>query len=104
MAQLTAKNQNSQDGEKCEQLDFSLFGLWMMRKALETERDPKVVDLKVAQTWMQYCGPVMEELSADRRSFDGRLGIGGEKHKEKGWTGFSEDRWRIWNEALGSLS
>ena len=95
LAKLT--KENAEDGP----LDFSLYGIWMLRDAMEGEQGVGVSDYKVdtAKAWLKYSGDTLQKLSQKGKSFQGRMAAPGEGFKDKNWTGFNMDRWQIWTKS-----
>ncbi|KAF2841074.1 hypothetical protein M501DRAFT_930869 [Patellaria atrata CBS 101060] len=83
-------------------LDFSLYAIWKIREVLEaperSQPTPRAVE--EANVWFIYAAEVLWKLSKDEKTFDGRMARPGEGFKERDWTGFSVERWRIWSQRL----
>ncbi|KAL2139400.1 hypothetical protein VTI28DRAFT_5249 [Corynascus sepedonium] len=100
LAQLTARSA----GAANDPFDFSLFGLWALRDALEEDRglasEPAV---RLAALWVRFAGERLRKLSADAHTLPGKVGTSGGKYNERGWKGFNEDRWRAWVDELKAV-
>lgn len=98
VARLTA---NSSHGDS---RDFSLYGIWALRDALEDsdpkEKLPNKSLIQAACMWIIYAGPRLEHQVRENRAFDGKSAREGHTLVGKGWTGFSTARWKIWHERL----
>jgi hypothetical protein len=53
-----------------------------------------------AALWVRYAGERLRALSADGCRMPENMGACGERYAERGWTGFSEERWQVWREEL----
>ncbi|KAK3990912.1 hypothetical protein QBC44DRAFT_59236 [Cladorrhinum sp. PSN332] len=82
--------------------DFSLFGLWTLREAFESNEGDTEEGVKLAAIWVHVAGKRLKGLSKKGKDFDSRLGVAGPKYEEKhaDWIGFSEERWGIWKEGF----
>lgn len=83
--------------------DFSLYGLWAVREALEGDNPyspacPLQYSLPIAHAWIANAGETLIKLNDDR----GAAGRGGSLWH--GQRGFCVDRWRFWKERLDTLS
>jgi hypothetical protein len=56
--------------------------------------------IAAAATWFVYAAPTIKKFCRDGKSFEGKVARGGWDFKEQGWTGFSEERWKVWEERL----
>jgi hypothetical protein len=81
--------------------DFSLYCIWTVRDGLEEEVDmlPEV-SIAAAATWFVFAAPTIKKYCKEGKSFDGKMAKGGFEFKGRGWTGFSEERWGVWEERL----
>lgn len=81
--------------------DFSLYCIWTVRDALEEELEvvPEVA-IAAASTWFVFAAPTIAELCRQGKSFEGKVAKGGFVFQDRGWTGFSSDRWRAWEQKL----
>jgi len=80
-------------------LDFSLYAIWTIRSAVE-EGDIEQDKIAAAEVWFVYAGERLENLSKENKVFDGKIAKPGSKYQEKEWKGFSEERYKIWKDAL----
>jgi len=94
LAKLTAENALQHQGGP---LDFALYGIWMLRDALEADNKsvPKY-QIDVAKVWLEEAGPVLQKMSQEGRTYEGRVARPGSAYDDKDWKGFSQDRWDIW--------
>ena len=83
--------------------DFSLYGIWTIRAALEEEEDPSGPALEAAAMWFRYAAACMLDLYREGKAFDGKLARGGPRFRDRGWRGFSEARWAVWKDRLRDL-
>ena len=84
-------------------LDYSLFGLWVLREAFEDagkEQTPGDGAMRAACMWMLYAAGALWRNSKAGRQVEGNMGIGGGEYAERGWTGFAEERWGVWKEGF----
>lgn len=56
--------------------------------------------LRAGCMWMLYAADALWENSKARREFEGRVGAGGRLFADRGWTGFTQERWAVWSEGL----
>ena len=80
--------------------DFSLYGIWTIRMALE-EPDISDVALETAAMWFVHASPCIHRLCQDGKQFDGKVAKPGSLFRDREWRGFSLDRWRAW---LGQMN
>ncbi|KAL2268259.1 hypothetical protein VTJ83DRAFT_3105 [Remersonia thermophila] len=81
------------------QLSFALMALWSIRAALEdggAEGRYSRSAVALAATWIALSGRVLRELSARGEPMPGRTAVPGARFGDRGWNGFSEDRWQVW--------
>lgn len=84
--------------------DFSVYGIWALRKALEDpEPDelttrPSPHNLEAAASWFIYAGESLRTLVERGQQWEGRGAMAGESFKDKDWNGYSEERWGVWLE------
>lgn len=83
--------------------DFSLYGLWALREALEGDTPwspagPPECTIPVAHAWVMHAGEALVHLDDDR----GQVGKGGSLWK--GQSGFCKERWLFWEQGLRHLS
>lgn len=81
-------------------LDFSLYGIWALRAALE-DRNPETKipsshSIVAACVWMVYASPAMWERSAAEHVYDGKSAREGKTLRGKEWRGCSKERWELW--------
>lgn len=85
-------------------LDFSLYGIWTIRSALEEKLPAKgnTVDaqLGAASAWVIYANPVLGKLCEEGKQFQGKVARPGSQFKTKEWRGYHQERWEIWQEEL----
>ncbi|KAI9737596.1 MAG: hypothetical protein M1818_005600 [Claussenomyces sp. TS43310] len=90
-----------------ECFDFSLYGLWTLRAALEDEesstRTVQATLVNAAAMWMMYAGQVMWRKSQIDFEYDGKKARAGETLEDKEWRGFSIERWTTWEDRLKAL-
>ncbi|TVY92557.1 hypothetical protein LAWI1_G001620 [Lachnellula willkommii] len=93
--------------------DMPLFGpsmretwnmVWTLRSAFEGTEGPSSTDVDAAKVWFLYAKDMIERLSREEKTFDGKKAKGGEKYKDKEWRGFNPQRLEVWEAALRSLS
>lgn len=83
--------------------DFSLYGLWALREALEGDipwspASPPEYTIPIAHAWIAYAGDTLIKLVDDRVA----AGKGGSLWQ--GQSGFCMDRWQFWKKRLDQLS
>ncbi|KAM0197258.1 hypothetical protein ACHAPA_004117 [Fusarium lateritium] len=93
--------------------DFRLFGIWILREALEDpsaeevakQTSPKL--LKAASVWFIYAGGDFRQATKEQHQFEGKIAKPGasltEFRTQEGWMGFCEARWKVWEDRLASL-
>lgn len=109
VARMTAAAVNAHGGERQDYgaLDYSLYGLWSLRSALEEERENSpgktTIDASVgaAAAWILYAGPTLRGLSDSNKTYSGKVAKPGSKSKDQEWRGYNNDRWQLWKEELG---
>lgn len=74
--------------------------MWSLRSALECPNDASPADLDAAKAWFIYGEDIIRKLSNEKKSFTGKMGIGGGDFADKEWTGFNPQRLEIWQAAL----
>jgi hypothetical protein len=79
--------------------DFSMFGMWTLRAASETTT-ASPADADAAKVWLVYAEDALKKLSSESKSFQGKVGAGGDKFTDKEWTGFNPQRLEVWQAAL----
>ena len=85
-------------------LDFSLYAIWALRKALEDKDDVPAATVRASAMWIQYAGKELRRQSKEKRSFEGKVAKPGSKYADKEWTGFETDRWRTWGNRFANIS
>ncbi|KAF2090308.1 hypothetical protein K490DRAFT_54700 [Saccharata proteae CBS 121410] len=81
--------------------DFSLYGLWTLREALE---DPVEADevptaaVRAASVWFEYAAQRLWELSKEGKTFEGKVAREGKGFAGREWRGYGEERWQAWTE------
>ncbi|KAG9825786.1 hypothetical protein KCU98_g15599, partial [Aureobasidium melanogenum] len=108
VARLTAVAINQHGGERqgYSALDYSLYGIWSLRSALEEEREnspgKNTIDASVgaAAAWIVYAGPTLKGLSDSNKTYSGKVAKPGSKFKDQEWRGYTKDRWQTWRNEL----
>ncbi|KAF3932842.1 hypothetical protein ABW19_dt0209380 [Dactylella cylindrospora] len=96
----STKNLNGHGGESTAG-DFSLYGIWSLRELEDvTIENVAEVNVKAAAVWVIYAGEVMWRLAKEGREYEGRVARGGARFAEKGWKGYSVERWEVWEGEL----
>lgn len=111
VARLTAASsvKSNKEGEGRKSMDHSLYAIWALRTALESENAPagRVYEawLGAAAVWVIYAGQFLHALCEEGKTDIGRVGRTGDKLKKEGEmvSGFYADRWRFWREELGKV-
>ncbi|KGO38590.1 Protein of unknown function DUF3632 [Penicillium expansum] len=86
-------------------LDKSLRAIWTMAMALENERPPASLGdtaaMEAACQWFIYAAERLWVNVLNSRTYPEVAGAGpGKRYEEEGWTGYTGERWGIWEEAL----
>ena len=85
-------------------LDFSLYGIWAARSALEENlgKEGNTVDALIgaAAVWTLYAGTALKGLCHGKRDFQGKVARSGTKYKGEDWKGYNQDRRQIWGNEL----
>ncbi|RHZ68722.1 hypothetical protein CDV55_105436 [Aspergillus turcosus] len=86
-------------------LDKSLRAIWTMAMALENERSPASLGdtaaMEAACRWFIYAAERLWANVLNNRSYPEAAGAGpGKGYTEKGLTGYTRERWGIWEDAL----
>ncbi|RDW73659.1 hypothetical protein BP5796_07101 [Coleophoma crateriformis] len=79
--------------------DFSLYGIWALRNALESHSSPnQTLSVQTAGLWMLYASDVLEERSRRGQMFEGKSAKQGDLKELDGkeWRGLCWDRWEFW--------
>lgn len=87
-------------------LDFSLYGIWMMRSGLEdmvSDGNTGEATVGVAAVWILYAGKSMRTFSKEGKEFPRAMGRAGLKVKDKEWKGYNEERWKFWEQEFGNV-
>lgn len=92
MASLQAKTHNRPD--------YSLFGLWTLRTALEEQGEIPDVSTAAAAVWLIHSAPTLRAFCKENKSFEGKVAKPGSSFTEEEWRGFSEGRWNAWRNNL----
>ncbi|KAI4724751.1 hypothetical protein E4T49_07488 [Aureobasidium sp. EXF-10728] len=108
VARLTAAAINEHGGERpgFNALDYSLYGIWSLRSALEEELEnlpgKTTVDASVgaAAVWILYAGRTLKGLSDSDKTYSGKVARPGFKCKDQGWRGYNKERWQHWTQEL----
>ncbi|KAG9550905.1 hypothetical protein KCU71_g14491, partial [Aureobasidium melanogenum] len=108
VARMTAVAINAHGGERQDYgaLDYSLYGIWTLRSALEEEREnlpgKNTIDASVgaAAAWIVYAGPTLKGLSDSNKTYSGKVAKPGSKFKDQEWRGYTKDRWQTWGKEL----
>ncbi|KAH0393621.1 hypothetical protein KCU89_g12221, partial [Aureobasidium melanogenum] len=108
VARLTAVAINQHGGERqgYSALDYSLYGIWSLRSALEEEREnspgKNTIDASVgaAAVWLVYAGLTLKGLSDSNKTYSGKVAKPGSKFKDQEWRGYTKDRWQTWAKDL----
>lgn len=108
VARMTAAAVNAHGGERQDYgaLDYSLYGIWSLRSALEEEREnlpgKTTIDASVgaAAAWILYAGPTLKGLSDSNKTYSGKVAKPGSKFKDQDWRGYNNDRWQLWKKEL----
>ncbi|PKX89052.1 DUF3632 domain-containing protein [Aspergillus novofumigatus IBT 16806] len=86
-------------------LDKSLRAIWTMATALEIERPPASLGdtaaMEAACQWFIYAAERLWANAVNNRKYPEASGAGpGKRYEEEGWTGYTRERWEIWEDAL----
>lgn len=96
-ARLTATAQPS--------LDFSLFGIWTLRAALEgSQISSSVAWIGAAACWPLYAGETVYRMCSNKKNFGGKMAKPGDGFNDEPWRGYSTERWQAWRERLGDAA
>ncbi|KAH9862960.1 hypothetical protein J1614_010689 [Plenodomus biglobosus] len=100
VARLTAEAGVREFGD-C--LDYALYGLWALRDVFEEVQlglIPGTETLRAACMWMLYAPDALWKNRKVGRKFEARVGAGGRLFADRGWLGFTQERWAVWIEGL----
>ncbi|KAL4992919.1 hypothetical protein BDV10DRAFT_180069 [Aspergillus recurvatus] len=86
-------------------LDKSLRAIWTMAMALENERPPASLGdtaaMEAACQWFIYAAERLWANVLNDRTYPEAAGAGpGKRYGGEGWTGYTRERWGIWEGAL----
>ncbi|GES65082.1 hypothetical protein ATEIFO6365_0009057700 [Aspergillus terreus] len=86
-------------------LDKSLRAIWTMAMALESERPltslGDTAAMEAACQWFIYAAEQLWENVLNNRTYPEAAGAGpGKRYEEEGWSGYTRQRWAIWEDAL----
>ncbi|CAP80280.1 hypothetical protein E8E15_007548 [Penicillium rubens] len=86
-------------------LDKSLRAIWTTAMALENERPLALLGdtaaMEAACQWFIYAAERLRANVLNSRTYPEAAGAGpGKRYEEEGWTDYTRERWRIWEEAL----
>ncbi|KAJ5822845.1 hypothetical protein N7447_005185 [Penicillium robsamsonii] len=85
-------------------LDTSLRAIWTMAMALEGQHPALLVDtaaMEAACQWFIYAAERLWANVLNSRTYPEESGAGsGKRFEEKGWTGYTRERWGTWEDAL----
>lgn len=86
-----------------EPFDFSLYGVWTIRAALEDEETTDASQIQAACVWLIYAGQVLLEKSQSEFQYDGKMAKEGSSLRGKEWRGCSDERWNYWQKKIEDL-
>lgn len=86
-------------------LDKSLRAIWTMAMALENERPltslGDTAAMEAACQWFIYAAERLWANVLNNRTYPEAAGAGpGKRYAEEGWSGYTRQRWAIWEDAL----
>ncbi|KAH2752738.1 hypothetical protein KXW25_004861 [Aspergillus fumigatus] len=86
-------------------LDKSLRAIWVMAMAFENERPPSSLGdtaaMEAACLWFIYAAKRLWANVVNNRTYPAVAGAGpGKRYEAAGWTGYTRERWGIWEDAL----
>lgn len=82
--------------------DFSLYGIWTIRMALE-EKIPSHTAIEAAAVWFIYAAPSIHQMSLESKTLDGKVAKPGALCKDRDWRGFCQSRWADWTRQMKEL-
>ncbi|KAH0368600.1 hypothetical protein KCU65_g3801, partial [Aureobasidium melanogenum] len=113
VARLTGVAINEHGGERqgYSALDYSLYGIWSLRSALEEERENSPgentfdASIGAAAVWIVYAGeqytsPTLKGLANSNKTYSGKVAKPGSRFKDQEWRGYNMDRWFTWRKEL----
>ncbi|KAI6897194.1 hypothetical protein D0869_13368 [Hortaea werneckii] len=98
----TARLVSAAHAREADKPDLSLYCIWTLRMALETEEQPSNVSLSAAAVWLIYAAPTIWEFCMQRKTFDGKVAKPGPRSNDQEWRGFTRERWQTWMQRLVS--
>ncbi|KAI7083711.1 Transaldolase [Hortaea werneckii] len=96
----TAKMVSAAHAREADEPDLSLYCVWTLRMALETEAQPSNVSLSAAAVWLIYAAPTIWHFCLQGKTFDGKVAKPGPRAKDQEWRGFTRERWQAWMQRL----
>jgi hypothetical protein len=88
-------------------LDFSLYGIWALRAALEDQNPennmPPAQSIKAAAVWMIYASRAMWERSVSEQVYEGKTAREGTTLRGSDWKGCSKERWGTWKDRFSRI-
>ncbi|RMY45886.1 hypothetical protein D0863_15951 [Hortaea werneckii] len=96
----TARLVSAAHAREADKPDLSLYCIWTLRMALETEEQPSNVALSAAAAWLIYAAPTIWEFCMQSKTFDGKVAKPGPRWKDQEWRGFTRERWQAWMQRL----
>ncbi|RMY72799.1 hypothetical protein D0862_14396 [Hortaea werneckii] len=98
----TARLVSTTHAKEADKPDLSLYCIWTLRMALETEEQPSNVSLSAAAVWLIYAAPSIWDFCLQRKTFDGKVAKPGPRSSDQEWRGFPRERWETWVQRLSS--
>ncbi|KAI7286984.1 hypothetical protein KC345_g845 [Hortaea werneckii] len=98
----TARLVSAARAREADKPDLSLYCIWTLRMALETEGQPSNVALSAAAVWFICAASTIWEFCVQSKSFDGKVAKPGPRSKDQEWRGFTKERWQTWMQRLTS--
>ncbi|KAI7158607.1 hypothetical protein KC349_g4723 [Hortaea werneckii] len=96
----TARLVSAAHAREADKPDLSLYCIWTLRMALETEEQPSNVSLSAAAVWLIYAAPTIWEFCMQGKTFDGKVAKPGPRSSDMEWRGFTSERWETWMQRL----
>lgn len=86
-------------------LDKSLRAIWTIAIALEDKRLPASLGdtaaMKASCQWFIYAAEQLWANVLSSRTYPKAAGAGpGKRYEDKGWMGYTRERWGVWEDAL----